>query len=101
MYEFSEDAGGMERSRYFGFSKDLYHFDHFLGTFWNRMGPLVYNKDFKLLTVQEVEPGTWLIQVEVSGSAGQVEGPYIFTMVQASFGRKKGCWMTKSLIKQL
>lgn len=31
MYAFAEDAGGMERSRYFGFSKDLYHFDHFLG----------------------------------------------------------------------
>lgn len=31
MYEFAEDAGSMERSRYFGFSKDLYHFDHFMG----------------------------------------------------------------------
>jgi len=30
-YEFGEDIGGMERSRYFGYSKDLYHFDHFLG----------------------------------------------------------------------
>lgn len=30
-YEFAADAGGMERSRYFGFSKDLYHLDHFLG----------------------------------------------------------------------
>lgn len=30
-YEFGEDIGGLERSRYFGYSKDLYHFDHFLG----------------------------------------------------------------------
>ena len=30
-YEFGEDIGGMERSRYFGYSKDLYHFDHFMG----------------------------------------------------------------------
>ena len=30
MYEFGWDIGGMERSRYFGYSKDLYHFDHFL-----------------------------------------------------------------------
>lgn len=29
MYEFAEDVGGLERSRYFGYSKDLYHFDHF------------------------------------------------------------------------
>ena len=33
MYEFAEDAGDMERSKYFGFSKDLYHFDHFLGMY--------------------------------------------------------------------
>ena len=31
MYEFGEDIGGMERSRYFGYSKDLYHRDHFDG----------------------------------------------------------------------
>lgn len=30
MYEFGWDIGGMERSRYFGYSKDLYHFDHFM-----------------------------------------------------------------------
>lgn len=30
-YEFGYDIGGMERSRYFGYSKDLYHFDHFMG----------------------------------------------------------------------
>ena len=26
MYEFCEGSGSMERSRYFGYSKDLYHF---------------------------------------------------------------------------
>ena len=31
MYEFGEDIGGLERSRYFGYSKDLYHRDHFDG----------------------------------------------------------------------
>lgn len=31
MYEFAEDVGGLDRSRYFGYSKDLYHFDHFMG----------------------------------------------------------------------
>lgn len=33
MYAFCEGSGSMERSRYFGYSKDLYHFDHFLGGF--------------------------------------------------------------------
>jgi hypothetical protein len=31
MYEFAEDVGGLDRSRYFGYPKDLYHFDHFMG----------------------------------------------------------------------
>lgn len=30
LYAFCRDAGSMERSKYFGFSKDLYHLDHFL-----------------------------------------------------------------------
>ena len=30
LYEFAVDAGQMDRSRYFGFSSDLYHFDHFM-----------------------------------------------------------------------
>jgi hypothetical protein len=31
MYEFAEDVGGLDRSMYFGYPKDLYHFDHFMG----------------------------------------------------------------------
>lgn len=32
MYEWGEDVGGMERSRYIeGQPRDLYHFDHFMG----------------------------------------------------------------------
>lgn len=29
-YEFGEDIGGLDPSVYFGFRKDLYHFDHFM-----------------------------------------------------------------------
>ena len=32
MYEFGETIGGLERCYYFGHGKDLYHFDHFMGT---------------------------------------------------------------------
>jgi hypothetical protein len=28
LYEFAVEAGTMDRSRYFGFSSDMYHFDH-------------------------------------------------------------------------
>ena len=30
-YEYGLDIGGMDRSKYFGYPKDLYHFDHFMG----------------------------------------------------------------------
>lgn len=30
MYEFGEDIGGLDPSFFFGFRKDLYHFDHFM-----------------------------------------------------------------------
>ena len=29
-YEFGYDIGGLDRSMYFGFPKDLYHLDHFM-----------------------------------------------------------------------
>ncbi len=31
MYEFGETIGGLDRCYYFGYGKDLYHFDHFMG----------------------------------------------------------------------
>lgn len=34
MYEFGEDIGGLDPSFYFGFRKDLYHFDHFMVQHW-------------------------------------------------------------------
>jgi hypothetical protein len=37
--------------------------------------------------------------VDVVDAAGQAAGVYEFSMVQHEFGLKKGCWMTKSLLK--
>lgn len=31
MYDFGETIGGLDRCYYFGYGKDLYHFDHFMG----------------------------------------------------------------------
>ncbi|KAK9829769.1 hypothetical protein WJX72_007786 [[Myrmecia] bisecta] len=71
MYEFGEDIGGMERSRYFGFSKDLYHFDHFIG--------------MRL----EVVP------------AGNIPTASLFTwtLKRKDVGRKTGALMTASVVR--
>ncbi|GFR48818.1 hypothetical protein Agub_g10770, partial [Astrephomene gubernaculifera] len=97
-YEFAADAGGMERSRYFGFSKDLYHFDHFLGMFGNMLGDLVNCQTHEVLLSREAEPGVHLVRVRVVGPTGR-PGEYDFTLVRKELGRKAGSWMTKSLLK--
>eukprot|EP00197_Chlamydomonas_leiostraca_P003937 CAMPEP_0202869480 /NCGR_PEP_ID=MMETSP1391-20130828/12476_1 /ASSEMBLY_ACC=CAM_ASM_000867 /TAXON_ID=1034604 /ORGANISM="Chlamydomonas leiostraca, Strain SAG 11-49" /LENGTH=151 /DNA_ID=CAMNT_0049549801 /DNA_START=116 /DNA_END=571 /DNA_ORIENTATION=- len=102
MYEFAEEAGSMERSRYFvHFEKDLYHFDHFMGGFSTRLGQLLNHKSYQVLEPaqgKEVAPGLLQIDVEVVDAKGD-KGTFQFTMVQKELGSKKGCWMTKSLCK--
>ncbi|GLC40639.1 hypothetical protein PLESTB_000037600 [Pleodorina starrii] len=97
-YEFAADAGGMERSKYFGFSKDLYHLDHFLGMFGNMLGDLINNQSHELLQVAEPEAGVYVVRVRVVGPTGR-EGEYDFRMVRKELGRKAGSWMTKSVLK--
>eukprot|EP00878_Enallax_costatus_P014078 GHUV01014723.1.p1 GENE.GHUV01014723.1~~GHUV01014723.1.p1 ORF type:complete len:200 (+),score=36.28 GHUV01014723.1:956-1555(+) len=107
MYEFAADAGSMERSRYFGFSKDLYHFDHFLH-FKVACAALVDCESYHILPEppaavadiqQQLEPGMEAFYVYVVDSKGQDGGVFELKMVQQEFGLKQGCWMTKSCIK--
>lgn len=98
-YEFAADAGGMERSRYFGFSKDLYHLDHFLGMFNTTFGELVGHTSHQVGPAVEVAPGLMEVAVQAVGPTGR-PGAYVFALVQKEFGRKAGAWMTKSLRKE-
>mmetsp|Transcript_45314 Transcript_45314/g.72742 ORF Transcript_45314/g.72742 Transcript_45314/m.72742 type:complete len:185 (-) Transcript_45314:24-578(-) len=43
MWEFSVEHANMVRSRYFGFSTDMYHYDHFIGKALVQFDPLVLN----------------------------------------------------------
>ncbi|KXZ55690.1 hypothetical protein GPECTOR_2g1240 [Gonium pectorale] len=97
-YEFAADAGGMERSRYFGFSKDLYHLDHFLGMFGNMCGDLVNNQSHEVLEARELEPGVQLVRVRVVGPTGR-SGDFDFLLMRKDLGRKAGSWMVKRLLK--
>lgn len=101
MYEFAEDAGDMERSKYFGFSKDLYHFDHFLGGFTNFLPGLVNLHDYCIRDVQPCADGTCKVSVEVWSSSGEgVSSTFVFLLTTRRLGRKKGAWMTKSLLPE-
>ncbi|KAG2501655.1 hypothetical protein HYH03_000159 [Edaphochlamys debaryana] len=97
-YEFALDAGGMERSRYFGFSKDLYHLDHFLGMFGNMCGELVNNSSYEVLSSSEAEPGVAEVRLRVVGQNGS-SGEFVARLMRKELGRKAGSWMVKSLLR--
>jgi len=120
MYEFAADAGGMERSRYFGLSKgalhsmhsvlvrtesltnvstsaDLYHLDHFLAI---RAMP-AYAPLFKSVAFTVAEPvagpdGT--LDVEATVESGGGLHSFIFRMTQGMEGSKSGCWLVAKLL---
>ncbi|KAK9812288.1 hypothetical protein WJX73_010026 [Symbiochloris irregularis] len=98
MYEYGLDIGGMERSRYFGMSKDLYHFDHFLGQFQNSFPDLFDMASYSIKGVEEAGEET---HVTVEGQTTQGKTfALLFKMAERDFGKKKGSIMTKSLLKK-
>ncbi|CAL8471485.1 g11027 [Coccomyxa elongata] len=81
MYEFGWDIGGMERSRYFGYSKDLYHFDHFLGQFRNAFGDLVDADSCEIGKSRAgTDDGTVEVDVTVKSSSTQQIIGFCFRM---------------------
>eukprot|EP00239_Pterosperma_sp_CCMP1384_P011032 CAMPEP_0197862994 /NCGR_PEP_ID=MMETSP1438-20131217/40147_1 /TAXON_ID=1461541 /ORGANISM="Pterosperma sp., Strain CCMP1384" /LENGTH=216 /DNA_ID=CAMNT_0043480731 /DNA_START=1 /DNA_END=651 /DNA_ORIENTATION=+ len=100
MYDFCEGAGGMERSRYFGYSKDLYHFDHFMGCVRSTYPALFSLASYEITSVQPLDSSEqrWSVKVTITTNTGQLH-KYIFTQCKMAFGLFKGCWMTESLLE--
>lgn len=95
MYEFGEDVGGMDRSRYFGYGKDLYHFDHFMGEFLNKFKDIIDHSGFELEQGEESETLSEVV-AKVSMKQGGIASIQ-FTMKVKDIGRNKGRWMTKTI----
>lgn len=99
MWEFSVESGNMERSRYFGMTSDMYHYDHFIGKSLKFFGPLVRNKGVtKFCDVSEMDDGRTMVKVEV---ADDVNKPtfWVFIMVKRSFGKYNGCWQSHRVVQ--
>lgn len=94
MYVFANDGGGMERSRYFGYSKDIYHFDHFLGGFRNAFPELLNLQDFQVVDEMETGPGTAVVNVTIVDRKGAEAGKFAFVMGKRTYGTLKDCWLT-------
>ena len=118
MYEFAADVGEMERSWYFGFSKDLYHFDHFLGNFtqgvdlcgWNwffvlgaflnAFPDLIGCTAFDISSPTDYDERLKRVEVAVRDRDGNACGPFAFLLCMKPNGKRKGCWMTKAILRR-
>lgn len=99
MWEFSVESGNMERSRYFGISSDMYHYDHFIGKSLKYFGPLVRNKgNVDFVDVSVMEDGRTMVKVSVDDIVGKPTH-WIFIMVRRSFGKYEGCWQSHRIVQ--
>lgn len=99
MYVFANDGGGMERSRYFGYSKDIYHFDHFLGGFRNAFPDLLELEGFEIVGEERREAEKAVVTASIVGKDGRDVGKYVFLLGLRAYGTLKGCWLTDQILK--
>lgn len=97
-YEFAVEAGWMERSRYFGYSTDMYHFDHFMGKALGEFAPMIDAQSYEILEPQLREDGRTNVEVAVTSKTGDVS-MWTFIMVKRTFGKYKDCWCTHRLLR--
>jgi len=98
-YKYGLDVGGMERSHYFGFSKDLYHFDHFMGHFAGVFPELLSGFEGYTIDRLEERDGVAFAWVTVKDRV-QNELELQFVLDKKDIGRKRDSWMTARLLKQ-
>ena len=97
LYEFACDAGRMERSRFFGFSSDMYHFDHFMGKAGHHFKGLVGAAAWAFEGVEPGPRGRVHVAVRAEGRAGQASR-FVFVMQRHDQGKYAGCWCTAQLL---
>ena len=95
-YEFGYDIGGLDPSMYFGYPKDLYHQDHFMGQFGNQFPEMLNASSFEILgdVPGEGEDGTWTVDARVVGGNGSSEKKVRFHLKKKMVGPRKGSFMT-------
>jgi len=95
-YNFCRDSGSLELSRYFGHSASLYHEDHFVGLFATRCGALLPpHPAARVVGEEEHQTGGGSYVVRVEAGDGR---RFAFTMEKCEIGRRKGAWVTASVL---
>ncbi|KAA6421781.1 MAG: hypothetical protein FRX49_08392 [Trebouxia sp. A1-2] len=98
MYEFGETIGGLDRCYYFGYGKDLYHFDHFMGQFQNELPELVNLHSYSI-EGSKYEEDVHKVLVDVVSGLDLSHAQFVFVLAEKDIGTKQGALMTRCLIR--
>jgi hypothetical protein len=102
-YEFGYDVGGLDPSMYFGYPSDLYHLDHFMGKFQNKLPDLVNSSSFEILDdIQSViiphdsdkVDATWIVEAVIVNQTKSSQTHVRFHLRMKRVGSRKGSLMT-------
>mmetsp|Transcript_11649 Transcript_11649/g.42582 ORF Transcript_11649/g.42582 Transcript_11649/m.42582 type:complete len:261 (-) Transcript_11649:4725-5507(-) len=97
LYEYAVEAGEMDRSRYFGFSTDMYHFDHFMSKALSNYDALVNCQSHEVVSCEDFPKDRKMVKVRVKDKQGK-DHYFVFIMLVRKVTRFAGCWMTHRLI---
>lgn len=71
------------------------------GGFFTAFPELVNLANFEVLKVEDLPEGMKEVSVNAVSSVGSgTEVNLLFRLVTRNIGRKKGCWMTKNIVRQ-
>jgi len=98
LWEYAVEHGNMERSRFFGYSSDMYHFDHFIGKALSTYDQFVYNTGHTIKTVSTMSDGRTRVDVDLFDRVG-AKSEWIFIMVKRTFGKYEGCIQAHRIVK--
>lgn len=107
-YEFGYDVGGLDPSMYFGYPSDLYHLDHFMGKFQNKLPDLVNSASFEIVddVCSMIAPNdsddvdaTWIVEAVVVNHTKSSQTRVRFHLRMKRTGSRKGSLMTYMIEK--
>jgi hypothetical protein len=98
MWEYAVEHANMERSRFFGFSSDMYHFDHFQGKALAQFADFVRNTGHEILGISTMDDGRTRVDVRVSDEVG-AKSDWVFIMVKRTFGKYEGCIQAHRIVR--
>lgn len=98
LWEYAVESGNMQRSRYFGGSSDMYHFDHFLGKSLTYFDAFVFNLGHEIVDERVMSDGRTLIRVIVKDKV-EKKTNWSFIMVKRTFSKYEGCWQSLRILQ--